>query len=284
MTVDKFGRRSQRGRAIRGPKGEGFNLTPQGNYDMRNKRLENVDDPVDERDALNLKTFNAGIVKFMISDSKVFNAQTKRITNIADPEIASDCATKQYVDKKVINRDLSEGSGKRHKEPLADKDTLTYLKKNSLLRSGSSFDAKNTRIKNLADAVEPGDAVSKQYLNKNTLTLKDGKEWDLGDKRLTGLATPTQPKDSVNLDYINGNVMTKFNDYDWDSRYAKIRYLSDPEQPTDAVNLKYLQYTIADLSYTLYKKMADGSQRVEKTDWIANSFRRSWEDMFNWHK
>lgn len=55
MSVDKFGRHSagNKSKNLRGPKGEGFAFTPDGNYDIKGKKLSNVADASDEKDAIN---------------------------------------------------------------------------------------------------------------------------------------------------------------------------------------------------------------------------------------
>lgn len=63
MSVNKFGRYSATKSkvaavtaAARGPKGKGFNLTPEGNYDVLGKRLKNVFKPLHDSDAVNYAT------------------------------------------------------------------------------------------------------------------------------------------------------------------------------------------------------------------------------------
>ena len=59
MSVDIFGRSSTTNRKIilRGPPGIGFSLTDSGNFDIQHKRLCNVSEPVDSKDAVNLEKF-----------------------------------------------------------------------------------------------------------------------------------------------------------------------------------------------------------------------------------
>lgn len=63
MSVDVFGRRlalSNNKIAIvgrQGPAGVGFQLTPDGNYDINNKRLCNIGDSKEDGDVLSLKIY-----------------------------------------------------------------------------------------------------------------------------------------------------------------------------------------------------------------------------------
>lgn len=61
MSIDIFGRQLVKnevriGSSInRGPPGDGFKINMDGNYDMDNKRLCNIGDPVDDHDAISAK-------------------------------------------------------------------------------------------------------------------------------------------------------------------------------------------------------------------------------------
>jgi len=65
MSVDKFGRStassSYRKLHNQGPPGKGFKLTSEGNYDLENKILSNVQEPIDGNDAATLKYVNKQI-------------------------------------------------------------------------------------------------------------------------------------------------------------------------------------------------------------------------------
>ena len=59
MSVDVFGRvldNKRGGSGARGPPGEGFQRTPDGDFDINRKRLCNVAAPLEESDAVNLHT------------------------------------------------------------------------------------------------------------------------------------------------------------------------------------------------------------------------------------
>jgi hypothetical protein len=63
-------RRNKRKPTTKGEKGEpgiGFKLTPDGNYDIYNKRLTNIGDPGDYKDAINIEYFDKRIVKLSTS-------------------------------------------------------------------------------------------------------------------------------------------------------------------------------------------------------------------------
>lgn len=56
MSIDVFGRHLGSNKIVKGPPGIGFNLTKQGDFDLENKKLCNIANPVDDKDAVNFKT------------------------------------------------------------------------------------------------------------------------------------------------------------------------------------------------------------------------------------
>ena len=63
MSVDVFGRQLEKSGTVsnRGPPGVGFKITAEGQYDMDNKRLVNLSDPVDQNDAATVKIMQNAI-------------------------------------------------------------------------------------------------------------------------------------------------------------------------------------------------------------------------------
>jgi hypothetical protein len=98
MSVDKFGRHesSISRNILRGPPGEGFLLTRDGQYDIKGKRLCNVGDPIDKNEVANLKTIHS-LTLNCETINKMFDAKNKRISRIANPEHDTDAANKKYV-------------------------------------------------------------------------------------------------------------------------------------------------------------------------------------------
>lgn len=56
MSIDVFGRQLVHADAPRGPPGLGFKLTSDGNFDLENRKLCNVDNATEQDDAVNLKS------------------------------------------------------------------------------------------------------------------------------------------------------------------------------------------------------------------------------------
>lgn len=111
MNVDKFGRHENAlsRDVLRGPKGEGFQLTHDGNYDMKRKRLSNLADAVENDDSVNLKVLRSMTLNFD-TDSNVFNAKNKRIVNIDEPSDGSDAVNRTFVLNEIgkLKRELEQ--------------------------------------------------------------------------------------------------------------------------------------------------------------------------------
>lgn len=67
MSLDKFGRFSKDGAkgGERGPPGIGFFLSSSGDYDINNKRIINLRDPLEDKDAVTKSYFDAEFKKII---------------------------------------------------------------------------------------------------------------------------------------------------------------------------------------------------------------------------
>lgn len=79
MSVDKFGHYSRETKSVnvKGSKGDGFNLDPEGNFDIRNKRLCNVSDPTADEDAVNFRTLKKSASNALSNNGDSFDAKNK---------------------------------------------------------------------------------------------------------------------------------------------------------------------------------------------------------------
>lgn len=94
-TIDKFGRRkggANNSLVARGPPGVGFNLTTDNHFDIQNKRLKNIGEPIDSQDGVSRNYIDNRFTTFF--------ADTRRaMDNITDSIIA---AMKKYVNGQII--------------------------------------------------------------------------------------------------------------------------------------------------------------------------------------
>jgi hypothetical protein len=143
-------------------------------------------------------------------DDTVYNAENRRITNVASPVMDKDAMNKQYLDW------------------------------NALVFKEEGFDARNERICNLHSAREGGDAISKSYLEENAMIL--GRDtFDARNKRITHLLPPKFSHNAANKGYVDGNTMTLVEGRKFSAQNRKISDVSNPAEDKDVVNLDYLQ-------------------------------------------
>lgn len=112
MSVDKFGRHLNFGQGLRGPKGEGFELTADGNFNIQNKKLCNVGNATDTYDCVNLNTLQSSVkeINERLDKSieevknnaltknikKEFNADGGIIINLSKPHYLYDAINYKY--------------------------------------------------------------------------------------------------------------------------------------------------------------------------------------------
>lgn len=83
MSVDVFGRKLDKKEGSRGPPGVGYKITEDGQYDADNKRISNVAYPLKANDAVNLD-FLSQLIKTEINTFK--SEITRMQKNIKDLE------------------------------------------------------------------------------------------------------------------------------------------------------------------------------------------------------
>ena len=127
----------------RGERGEpglpgiGFNLTDDGNFDLDNKRLTDVADPVDDGDAATKK--------------------------YVDDHISSDAASKKYVDDENARQDIAINS-------KAEGDRVLLLDGSKSMMGHLQMGSK--KITDLDDGISDGDAVNYSQLISHTTDHK----------------------------------------------------------------------------------------------------------------
>lgn len=215
MSVDKFGRYSSSGNAQiaqgqKGPKGDGFNLTDDGDYDIQLKRICNVGTPTENGDAVNLFTLNTSVGNcLLVNEKKEFDAKGFRVINLDVPISDGDAVNKLYFTSNSPVKLLDSYSFHQFRVqdisfPIADGDAVNYrtFKENALLVDKSVFNAKNLKICNVSDPKLPHDAVNLHYLQVNTLALKDNKEYDAKGNIIKNIGFPKAKGDAISYSFI----------------------------------------------------------------------------------
>lgn len=158
MSVDKFGRHSKSGgggsgKSIAGPRGIGFKLTADSDYDISSKRLVNLGKAVDDGDAVNKKTLD-----------ETLHSKEEIIKKYVDGVVPT--STKSYWG--FGNRRLVSVAGPKDKQ---DAVNVEFLKRMAICFNGKIFDASNVRVSNVGAPKEDTDAVNLQHLNRELATL-----------------------------------------------------------------------------------------------------------------
>lgn len=294
MSVDKFGRHSHRSFvAQKGLKGEGFHLTPLGDYDVLNRRLQRVNDPAEDGDAVNLKTFHLGLSRCvqLTTDSTCFDAQLRRINNAGDPIERSDLVTKGFLEESVPLRDQQRKAYSVHQFTLkdlaypengGDAVNLNYISNNCLLRNGDKvFDANGGTIRNLKDPTKGPEVATKTYVDAHT-PVKKNNYWSFGNKRLVSVAGPINPNDVTTLDYVTRQTLClEKTSVAYDAKKKTIANVGKPRDLDDVVSKRYLKEVLADLGYSVYANLHRGRANIMPADqWKAKVLESGWDELF----
>jgi hypothetical protein len=178
-----FGIRSRykRNKDIKLEKGEpgiGFKLTHDNNYDMDNKRLTNVNKPIESNDAINKEYFQDRLNRLLANvhrKNEDIDMNNKAIKNLSWPNDINDAVPKKYLYQNVLLLDNKINSfyakdkkivNVSNPENLQDVATKHYVDSIQYSLIQRLTDANNNRIKNVGDPVEDGDAINKKHLNQ----------------------------------------------------------------------------------------------------------------------
>jgi hypothetical protein len=235
----------------RGPAGLGFKLTPNGDYDMEQKSLENVKMPDKDDSAatklyvdrlfrndvdlnghkiLNLEQIGANAVNSEYA-VKTFLKAADHGRNIPEPIEPADAVNKNYCDSNFVK--IPE-HGRNIPEPSDQADAVNKR------YCDSKFLTKTEHGKNIEKPTEKSDAVNLDYalyrfLEKN----KHGKN----------LPEPTADTDALTKGYAEINFLKRT---DLDCRKERLRNVGKAEDDMDAVNMQDV-YEILD-SYSSDKR------------------------------
>lgn len=179
-TVNKFGHYRGFQNKV-GPPGVGFLLNADGNYDIQNKILSNVKDPVSDNDATT-KKFVRKMCPYFIHSKKSYSV-SGRLSDLKNPEHSSDAVNLSYLKEQSINR----------------------------IEKADFWDAKNIRIKSLGEPVEEGDGVHLNCLNekikelrKNVINLEENSQkFDCNGKIVSNVGVAEKDDEVVNLKLLN---------------------------------------------------------------------------------
>ena len=156
---------------------EGVFIKANGHYrataplDIDNHKIENLPDPVDEKDAANKKyidgiienlTLKQGLVRenggFNLVDSYI-NMNFHNIRNVGLPKDESDAVPRRFVDSmiKEVEEKIQKIKEKSEERP--------FLKENGNYQASTSINMDFNKLLNLQKPTEPYDAATKDYVD-----------------------------------------------------------------------------------------------------------------------
>ena len=274
----------------KGEKGNGFNLTPGGDYDMSNKKLVNCADGTANKDVVNKQQMEKYVTDnrqkgdkgekgngFNLTSGGNYDMSNKKLVNCADGTANKDVVNKQQMEKYVND----------NKQP-GPRGPAGSAGVGFSLTPGGDYDMKNKKLVNCADGTANKDVVNKQqmekYVNDNKqagprgpagsdgvgFSLTPGGDYDMKSKKLVNCADGTANKDVVNKQqmekYVNDNKqagprgpagsagvgfnLTSGGDYDMKSK--KLVNCGDGTGNKDAVNKQQMEKYVTDhLSHSI---------------------------------
>lgn len=292
MSVDKFGRYTSSGKSkvVRGPKGDGFLLTTDGDYDIQHKRLKLVNNPTDELDAVNLKTLRENTIT---SNGGAYDAGNKRITNVSDPKAGSDCVNKSYLTNKIPLKHRGNKSYSFNKYSLkdvafpseeGDAVNLSFVKNNCLLHDDSNVDVKGAALIHVRDPINGSDCATKTYVDSKG-PFSNNTHWVFNYKKLSSVGAPQDQNDAVTLQYMSNNSLCRVDGgaKQFDGKECIISNIAKPLQPDDAVNKRYLKEVLADFGYSIYSSIHKGSggSLIPAAQWKTQVLSTdTWDELF----
>ena len=164
---------------------EGVFIKANGHYrataplDIDNHKMENLPDPVDEKDAVNKKyidgiienlTLKQGLVRenggFNLVDSYI-NMNFHNIRNVGLPKDEADAVPRRFVDSmiKEVEEKIQKIKEKSEERP--------FLKENGNYQASTSINMNFNKLLNLQKPTEPYDAATKDYVDYVEKEIKE---------------------------------------------------------------------------------------------------------------
>ena len=156
---------------------EGVFIKANGHYrataplDIDNHKMENLPDPVDDKDAVNKKyidgivenlTLKQGLIRenggFNLVDSYI-NMNFHNIRNVGLPKDESDAVPRRFVDGEIraVEEKIQKIKEKSEERP--------FLKENGKYQASTSINMNFNKLLNLQKPTEPYDAATKDYVD-----------------------------------------------------------------------------------------------------------------------
>lgn len=175
-SVDKFGRHSNtihHVQAHRGPKGQGFNMTADGDYDMQSKRICNLKDAESPTDAVNLQILKIGLDKCVTVDAVneklvEVRSQVSDVCKQRSDAIENGLAEKFFSVKSQVVGDFKSHFETFENELESRLQTLQTLTNQLVVVENDSvrFSNNKKRIVGVGASVNKNDVIIREELQK----------------------------------------------------------------------------------------------------------------------
>ena len=173
---------------------EGLFIKANGHYrataplDIDNHKMENLPDPVDDKDAVNKKyidgiveslTLKQGLIRenggFNLVDSYI-NMNFNNIRNLGLPKHEADAVPRLFVDNmiKEVEEKIQKIKEKSEERP--------FLKENGKYQASTSINMDFNKLLNLQKPTEPYDAATKDYVDYVEKEIKEKLEKEIKEK------------------------------------------------------------------------------------------------------
>ena len=173
---------------------EGVFIKANGHYrataplDIDNHKMENLPDPVDDKDAVNKKyidgiveslTLKQGLIRenggFNLVDSYI-NMNFNNVRNLGLPKDESDAVPRRFVDNmiKEVEEKIEKIKEKNEERP--------FLKENGNYQASTSINMDFNKLLNLQKPTEPYDAATKDYVDYVEKEIKEKLEKEIKEK------------------------------------------------------------------------------------------------------
>lgn len=210
------------------------NVSVTGNFNLNGNQINNLVAGTAQTDAVNLSQLNNYLRLSGGTMTGGINMNTQSITNMNDPSIDQDAATKHYVDQTAslclflgggaMAGDIDMGTVYKIYNlatPHADLDAATkkYVDESianlSVGGTTSNINMQGNRITNMGDALNLQDAVTLSQLNSvitsqnNYLLLAGGTmtgNINMNNRYITNLLDPLNDQDAATKKYVNDSI------------------------------------------------------------------------------
>lgn len=300
MSVDKFGRHAvSSGKGERGPKGEGYNFTTDGDYDVQNKRLCNVLSAKEEVDAVNLGNVKSLISPCVKEVNGVFDFNNKTVTGIKDSENEQDAVNFKTLKRNSVHLTTDGHYDVQNKRvcnvlnAVADTDAVNLSNLKSLINPcvkevNNVFDFKNKILTGIADAKHDLDAVNFKVLKRNASLALTTTGYNARNKKIINVKAPDGLSDVVIVKYLNDNCIVRNPKTDsFNGNGKRISNVADPKDGQDVVTNSVMIAIIMKLGWVIYNELnKDKPNKHTINDWyniMKNDLTSltTWQSAFN---